>query len=161
MHAPTLTLQLGASLRVALRNLDGVSQEESLESPQPGGNCLNWVVGHLVASRNDLLETLGQERLWDKKRDELYKRGSEPMTAENARPLSELIDALKSSHAAVVAGLAAVTPERMAEPAPFSPGGNPDETVGSLLAVFAFHEAYHVGQTGVLRRVAGHPGAIA
>ena len=30
------------------RNLDGLSHEESLVIPEPGGNCLNWVLGHIV-----------------------------------------------------------------------------------------------------------------
>jgi hypothetical protein len=38
--------------------------------------------------------------------------------------------------------------------------GDPNETVGSNLVTFVFHESYHVGQTGVLRRVAGKPGVI-
>ena len=160
MDVSTLTLQLNASFGVAQRNLADVSHEESLLSPGSGGNCLNWIAGHLMASRNDLLEVLGKQRLWGKEHDELYRRGSEPITAANARPLAELTQAFRDSHEAVLSSLQAVTPERMAEPAPFSPGNNPDETVGTLLALFAFHEAYHVGQTGVLRRVCGHPGAI-
>ena len=38
--------------------------------------------------------------------------------------------------------------------------GDPDDTVGSQLATFVFHECYHVGQTGVLRRVVGKSGVI-
>ena len=34
------------------------------------------------------------------------------------------------------------------------------EAVGSLLAGLLFHEAYHVGQTGVLRRLIGMDGAL-
>jgi uncharacterized damage-inducible protein DinB len=48
----------------------------------------------------------------------------------------------------------------MDEPAPFSPTNNPKETVRSLLATVFFHQAYHVGQTGLLRRIAGKEGAI-
>jgi hypothetical protein len=59
-----------------------------------------------------------------------------------------------------VTGLAGLPPESMDRPAPFSPTGNPKETVGSLLAAFAFHEAYHVGQTGILRRVIGREGVV-
>ena len=29
-------------------NVEGISYEESLIQPQPAGNCLNWVIGHLV-----------------------------------------------------------------------------------------------------------------
>jgi hypothetical protein len=32
--------------------------------------------------------------------------------------------------------------------------------VRSLLATVAFHQAYHAGQTGTLRRVVGKSGAI-
>ena len=39
-------------------------------------------------------------------------------------------------------------------------GNDPDETVGSLLSVVLFHQAYHAGQTAVLRRVAVKDGAI-
>jgi uncharacterized damage-inducible protein DinB len=45
--------------------------------------------------------------------------------------------------------------KRAAQTAPFSPSGNPKETVGSLMGVLAFHEVYHVGQVGMLRRWAG------
>jgi hypothetical protein len=53
-----------------------------------------------------------------------------------------------------------MSPDQMDKPAPISPTGNPKETVGSLLAALAFHEAYHVGQTGILRRVIGREGVV-
>ncbi len=56
--------------------------------------------------------------------------------------------------------LASLSDENLAAAAPFSPRNDPDETVGSLLTLIAFHQAYHTGQTGLLRRVAGHDGAI-
>jgi uncharacterized damage-inducible protein DinB len=34
------------------------------------------------------------------------------------------------------------------------------ETVGDQLAFLQFHEAYHIGQAGLLRRLAGKDGAI-
>ena len=36
------------------KNLDGVTPEEALEQPV-AGNCLNWIVGHIVANRNHVL----------------------------------------------------------------------------------------------------------
>jgi len=53
-----------------------------------------------------------------------------------------------------------MSPETLAAKPPRNMTGDPNETVGTNLAVFAFHESYHVGQTGVLRRVAGKPGVI-
>lgn len=60
----------------------------------------------------------------------------------------------------VDAGLAGLTPDVVDSPAAGSPTGNPDETVRSLLTTVMFHQAYHAGQTAVLRRVAGKEGAI-
>ena len=56
--------------------------------------------------------------------------------------------------------LGKATVEQLAGEAPFSPTGNPNETVGSLLASIAFHEAYHLGQTGLSRRLLGKTGAL-
>ncbi len=44
------------------------------------------------------------------------------------------------------AGLGGLTEAVLASKAPFSPGDNPEETVGSLLAGLVFHEGYHCGQ---------------
>ena len=32
-------------------NVKGLSHEDSLVQPPAGGNCLNWVAAHIVASR--------------------------------------------------------------------------------------------------------------
>jgi hypothetical protein len=90
-----------------------------------------------------------------------YDRGSAPMTdPAEARDVNELLGIWDQVAARWDAGLAGLTPEVMEQPAPFSPGDDPNETVGSLVATLVFHQGYHVGQTGVLRRVSGHPGAI-
>ena len=55
MHTKTIAHQFGISSRVLEKNLDGVSHQESLINPQPGGSCLNWLLGHLTRSRNQAL----------------------------------------------------------------------------------------------------------
>lgn len=142
-------------------NAAGVTQEESLAQPHPGGNCLNWVVGHLVCIYNNAIPLVGQEPVMDKAILARYDRGSDPiLAADQALPLSQLLEAWDELSARFDAGIAALTPEYLDQPAPFSPSGDPDETVRSLLNTVLFHQAYHSGQTGVLRRVAGHEGAI-
>ncbi len=61
----------------------------------------------------------------------------------------------------LIAALGIVTPETLAAKAPFSPTNDPAETVGTLLAGFLFHEAYHAGQIALGRRLVGKAGAIA
>jgi uncharacterized damage-inducible protein DinB len=49
---------------------------------------------------------------------------------------------------------AMLTADRLAADAPVSFAGA--RTLAELLAFFAFHEAYHLGQVGYIRRHLGH-----
>ena len=161
MSTDLLALQLGYNLYTFRKNTEGVSHEESLVQPHPGGNCLNWVVGHLLTSRDQTRKALGLEPLLSDGEAAVYARGGAPLTdAADALSLERLIAAFAESQEAITPAMAALTPEQLAAPAPFSPGNNPDETLATLLAALVFHEAYHIGQTGVLRRIAGHAGVL-
>lgn len=142
-------------------NLEGVTQAESLVQPRPAGNCLNWVVGHIVCVGNRALPLLGQAPVVDPASLDRYDRGSAPITdPAEAMDVGELMRIWGEVVPRVDAGLCTLTAEAMGQPAPFSPSGDPDETVGSLVSTVLFHQAYHSGQTGVLRRVSGHEGAV-
>lgn len=145
---------------VVQRNLDGITQEESLIQPSEG-NCLNWVMGHLLSVYNAALPMLGQERVMPENVIQRYDRGSSPIqNASEALDLREILAAWEEATQRIDAGLAGLTEEALDQPAPHSPSGNPKETVRSLLNTICFHQAYHAGQTGLLRRVAGKEGAI-
>lgn len=148
--------------QVLRMNVDGVSQAESLVEPQPAGNCLNWIVGHVLCVYNDVLPLVGQQPVMDKEALRRYGRGTPPLrNANEALPLHEMLTKCDEAVNRFEAGLGSLTHERLDLPAPFSPTQNPNETVRSLLATVAFHQAYHVGQMGVLRRIIGKAGAIA
>ena len=64
---PTRTFllkQLELNYGALFRNLEGITHEESLIVPEAGGNCLNWVVGHIVASRCRMMTQLGISPVW-------------------------------------------------------------------------------------------------
>jgi len=150
------------TLNVLRTNLEGITHEESLVQPQPAGNCLNWVVGHLVCVYNNFLPLLKQEPVMSKDELKRYDRGSEPLRAPNqALQLSDLMQAMEKAVDRMDLGLANVPLSLLDAPAPASPRNNPHETVRSLLGLISFHQAYHAGQTGLLRRLIGKPGAIA
>ena len=159
--AQTLTIQFGYTDFVFGSNLKGLTDEDAMKQPSPGGNCLNWVVGHIVGSRAGTLGVLGQESPFGVEKYARYERGSKPVVdSEGTLPLAEMVADFAATAQGLKAGLAGLTPEMLAEKAPFSPGENPQETVGSLLAGLVFHEGYHIGQLGILRRVAGGDGVI-
>ncbi|HEX2207568.1 MAG TPA: DinB family protein [Longimicrobium sp.] len=146
---------------VVRANTAGLTQEDSLLQPQPAGNCLNFVVGHLVNVYDKVLPLLGQEPVMgDAARR--YERGSPALRdASEALQLTDLLDAFDTQTDRFLAGLATLTPEVLERPMPGpDSGGELTETVRSLLGTILFHQAYHAGQTGVLRRITGKPGAI-
>jgi uncharacterized damage-inducible protein DinB len=156
-----LTIQFGYNGYTFSLNLNGLDNDEALDQPTPGGNCLNWVAGHIVSSRAGILTVLGQDPPYPAEKYKRYERGSKPVTkAKGTVPLTEIQADFAATRDALAAGLTSLTAERLAEKAPFSPANNEQETVGSLLAGLAFHESYHTGQLGVLRRLAGKEGGL-
>jgi hypothetical protein len=148
--------------RVIRLSVDGITQSESLLQPRPAGNCLNWVVGHVLCIYQHVLPMLEQFPVIKASALERYDRGSRPITNPcDAMELSELLRAWDETARRVDAGLAALPASSLSKPAPFSPTSDPNETVGSLLSAILFHQAYHAGQIGLLRRIAGRDGAIA
>ncbi|HUB17294.1 MAG TPA: DinB family protein [Acidobacteriaceae bacterium] len=156
-----LRQQARAAYGVLQKNTEGLTQEDSLVQPRAGGNCLNWVVGHLVYVGDTVLPVVGQEPVLGTEVLRRYARGSaELRDGAEALPLEELLRAAQEQGARFDAGLAGLTAERLDEPAPFSPQKRADETVRSLLTTAMFHQAYHTGQAGLLRRIAGREGRI-
>jgi hypothetical protein len=155
MTAEGLKLLFGYNHYAIGVNARDLTHEESLIGPKPGGNCANWVLGHIVQTRGAVLTLLGEKPVWAADEGERYKRGSAPVAgdATGTKPFPEILEALDRSQESLLAGLSRIKESEL--------GGA--ETKGSLSAKLAglqFHEAYHAGQLGLLRRVAGKKGAI-
>ena len=161
MHAKTLVFQLGLSSIVLELNTKDVSHEESLVRPPKGGSCLNQVLGHMTRTRNMALGTMGQKSPYPMEDFDPYDdRTGVAFSPEKALPFDELRRRFKAMQEPLVKTIEGMSPEVMASRPPRNVTGDPNETVGSNLATLVFHECYHVGQTGILRRVTGKPGVI-
>jgi len=160
MDAETLRHMFGLSTRALGANLEGFSDEDALAQPPGGGNCANWIVGHIVVHRNHMLRALGAEPVWGAEADARYDRGSAPVTgADGAQTLDALRDALDRSRERLLAAFDTLTPEQLAAE-PDAPSGSVTGPLGHRLALLIAHEAYHAGQVAILRRVGGRAGAI-
>jgi uncharacterized damage-inducible protein DinB len=161
MHAKTLTYQLELSSKVLDMNTRDVSNEESLVTPPKGGSCLNQVLGHMTRTRNRALGSMGQKSPYPMEDFDPYDdRTGVAFSREKALPFDELRRRYQAMQEPLVSAIKGMPPEVLASKPPRPMTGEPNETVGSNLATFVFHECYHVGQTGVLRRVAGKPGVV-
>ena len=136
---------------VIQRLTEGLTHADSLLTPAAGGNCINWVLGHILVSRNALLATLGADRLWDEVTAARYRTGGEPITADSTDgvlPLERLLADVAASGEALAAALGSKTAEDLLIE-------GEDGPLGSVALGIGWHEAYHVGQIELLRRVAG------
>lgn len=158
MDPKVLAFQFSVGGFVLDRNLAGVTDEDSLRAPQPAGNTMNWIVGHIVRTRNQALGLLGVQPLFDD--EEFATYGPDGFESERALTLGELKRRFDQLGPVLASALDGSSSAELESRAPFSPTGNPGETLGSLLASIAFHEAYHLGQTGLSRRLLGKPGAL-
>src|SRR5690348_17557139 len=83
---------------IVKQQTNGLTHADSLIQLPFQGNPMNWVLGHLAANRDDVLELLGAPPVMadDGKR---YKRESDPLTGqeEGVLPLEELLARLDQS----------------------------------------------------------------
>lgn len=141
---------------VAEKNLEGMTHEDSLVSIG-GGNCANWILGHLVNVHNGVMGLAGAEPVWE---DERLKNAGwnpidDPSKAIDWDTLRERFFAARDRCLEAIGRLSDAALDEVL-PDPF--GGS--ITRGRLLGVLATHQWYHVGQLGLARRAAGKEGAI-
>lgn len=156
--AETLTQSYGMTRYIIRLQTDGLTHEDSLLQPPFRGNCLNWVLGHIIAGRDTALELLGQSPLWREEEASRYRTGSEPVTnSEQALPLERLLSDLDQSQQCIESALERISPEELAQATTFR---GSEQTLGQALAGLHWHETYHTGQLELLRQLAGKNDAI-
>ena len=134
--------------RALTLNLEDVNDEEALILPRLGGNCLNWIVGHILISRDEILRQLGEKSVFPGDEANAYKRGSNTENIHVLTPLNRLLEKMAETQKILEDALGHLT-ETETEA----------EWIDQL-SFLQFHETYHVGQTGLLRRIIGKEGAI-
>ena len=156
MSAPAIAVLYRFAYNTLGRNLEGVTDAESVIPPGPAGNCANWLVGHLLWTRDYVHGLLGLGPAWPPRlgSSQPYSRGSSCFVAADAVALTKLREALANSQDQVMTALGNISEARLAEQA------SDTQSVGERLAFLGFHEGYHVGQIGLVRRLLGKAGAI-
>lgn len=147
-----LVFLFNLNYQVIKQQVDGLSHEDSLIQPPFRGNCLNWVLGHILISRDRILDVFGEERVWDEETSAPYLRESDPITpqnSENAQPLDQIMSDFEQSHKRLLAILERITS------ADLETEKSENTSVGKYLGFMFFHDTYHTGQTEYLRQLAG------
>jgi hypothetical protein len=156
--AETLIRSFGLTHRVIHMQTQGLTNADSLIQPPFRGNCLNWVLGHILVGRNQVLELLGEPQIWGEAEAARYRSGSDPVTAEEqAVSFEQLLADLDRSQARIAAALESVSPAFLSEPEESSES---EQCRGQAVAFLHWHETYHTGQLELLRQLAGKNDAI-
>lgn len=142
-------------------NLEGFSHEESLMQPKPGGHSANWVLGHLIEIYERMSLWLGQERVLPVEALERYRQGSDPREEPSGRlDLAELLKAWDEVNGRIADGLRGLEAEALDRQDRYFNRNPEPTTLRRYLDMTLFHQAYHSGQLGLLRRLVGKEGAI-
>lgn len=153
LSAQGLADMFATNTRVLGRQTEGLTHADSLLQPPVRGNCLNWVLGHIVVHRDYVLEAMSEEKVLGDDAIARYDRESEPITSDEpgVLPLETLLEALNTTQERIADALSRATDQSLAEPAPKSEPA----TVARQVTFLLWHESYHVGQTELLRQLAG------
>jgi uncharacterized damage-inducible protein DinB len=154
----TLIDLFGVNLGVIKQQVDGLTHADSLLQLPFRGNCLNWVLGHVVSSRGGILKLLGESPIWSEEEAAPYGLGSEPITCDgDVHSLEKLLNDLDRSHQVLIAALERTPQEELEKTIETFRG---ERTVGNHVTFLLWHEAYHVGQLELLRQLAGKDDAV-
>lgn len=146
------------NVKIVEMQAEGLDHADSLAQTDYEINCFNWTVGHLVATRDALMKTLGREPRFGSKLDR-YLRESEPIKEDGPGVVAfdELLGMLRDSQVDLSDALEAA--DDVFLQSEIEVGGRTTTPTARVFFYF-FHDSYHAGQTELLRQVAGMADSI-
>ena len=139
---------LERNLQILERMADGMDDAAADHAPVTGGSTLRWLLGHLLAYRDQMLRRLGAEPVWDEATAAPFKKGSQ---AAGGPALADMVAALRTQAPRLAAAFEGADAAALAEPSTRASLG----TLGAELEFFVWHDTYHIGQAALYRRAAG------
>jgi hypothetical protein len=143
------------NIQIIKLQAEDLSQEDSLIQLPFRANCFNWIVGHVLTNRCNILELMGTHDIRDEVNLDHYEREAEPIhcPGEGVLDLSELITHLETTQSLLEEALEKETDQSIQRAASFR--GASERPLAYWIFFLYFHDSYHVGQTEILRQAAG------
>ncbi len=152
--AKTLAATFGMTDFMFPMVLDDLTADQAYVRPRgEGGPSIAWTVGHLLHSRIFVLNVLGHDRAnpWAE------HFGQASATDGSDYPsMEELRSAWEGLAPDFMSALSTLTDEAL--DARLEDGWHEEQTLRDQLVFFAWHEGYHVGAIGQIRKSLGLPG---
>jgi hypothetical protein len=130
-------------------HIEHVTDIESLLQLPFEANCMNWIVGHILARRHSAIDALGEGPFWDEDKLARYRSGSDPIVStEQALTFKKLRAELDRSMTFLEASLSTApgsTLDRIVK------NDRGEKSAADHIDGFLWHETYHIGQLDILR----------
>ena len=138
------------------RAFSALTDEQMWKQPTDRNNPMFWIVGHVVETRTQLMAVLGEpiDTRWGAR----FARGATLGPSAQYPPRQEIQQVMGEVSRRLQAKLATLDDEEMRRPPAVPSAGA--ETLADLVAGFALHDCYHVGQIGYLRKALGFPALV-
>ena len=136
-----------------IKALGGMERDALLTRPGARSNPPIWIAGHLTQNRARLVNLLAGSREipWPG----LFETGSKVGDLTAYPDAEKIVTLWKSLSAELTERLESISGETLAGSTP-PRTASPDGTLRGAISLFAFHEGYHIGQLGFLRKWLGY-----
>jgi uncharacterized damage-inducible protein DinB len=131
----------------------GLTHADSLLQPDRRGNCLNFVLGHILVHREKIMQMLDLEPLLTESQFKRYDFDADPVLEDGPEiiPLEDQLALLEKSTSLLVEAIKPLTQSDLEREVTL---GSSTATLGQRIEFFSWHDTYHVGQTEYLRQLA-------
>jgi uncharacterized damage-inducible protein DinB len=148
----SVTTMFEMQTRLFTNATDGISDENATERLNET-NHIAWLTGHIVSTRIMLLNVLGNQMTYSF--DDLFGKGKGLEADANYPSMADLMATWNEVSENMMAALNELDEDRLNSEAPFQVPIS-DPSLRGLLTFFVHHEAYHLGQIGLLRKGLGY-----
>ena len=130
-----------------------LTEEQARRRSRGGeGGSISWIIGHLLHYRCQTMELLGK-RVENPYEEQFGSKGADD--GASYPPVAELVEQWGRIAGELDEVLEKVTDDQLMGPIEGSPHG--EKKVLDTVSFFAWHESYHFGALGVIRRELGLP----
>jgi hypothetical protein len=148
-----LKAQFDLHTRLFNNVLEGITDSEASDRKSEHVNHMKWIAGHLLNTRvSSLTKMTGGQP--DDSYAALFGRGAALDPAATYPPIGEITTRWNEAAGGISNGLAHVPEEVLSSQSP-AQAPIADDTIRGLMAFLISHEAYHIGQLSLLRKLVG------
>jgi uncharacterized damage-inducible protein DinB len=155
MATPTASLKAQFDLHTRLFNnaTAGITESESNSRNSDHVNHIKWIAGHLLNTRlSSLSKVAGLQP--DDSYVAQFGRGNSLDPNAKYPPIEEITSKWNQVSANISEGISKIPEEVLAAKSP-SQAPIADDSIRGLVSFLISHEAYHIGQLGILRKLIG------